>query len=59
MTGAGGDLLDPLERDALMLLDRKRVVGRLQNDSGPQIAGSNKYVTPDVVGFRVTVYPIA
>jgi hypothetical protein len=36
--GASGDLLNPLERDALMLLNGKRIVGRLQNDSRPQIA---------------------
>lgn len=59
MAGAARDLLDAIERDALTLLDSKRVVGLLEDDSRPQIARSKKDVTPDVVRFRVTVYPSA
>jgi hypothetical protein len=58
MAGCGGDLLDPLQRNTLTLLDGKRVIGRLQNDSRAQIAGSNKYVTANFVGLRVTSDPV-
>jgi len=33
MTCAGCNLFDPLKRDPPMLLDRKRVIGRLQDDT--------------------------
>ena len=33
MTPGGDNLFDPLKRDPLMLLDRKWVFGRLQDDT--------------------------
>ena len=59
MARPGSNLFDPLERDALMLFDGKRVVGSLQNDPGAQIAGTNEHMAADFVRFRITAYPRA
>src|SRR5665213_160226 len=54
----GGDLLYPLERNAVPLLKGKRVVGRFEDDAGSQIARSKKYVAADFVGFGVPADPV-
>jgi hypothetical protein len=57
MSCARSDLFDAVKRYPAMLLDRKRIFRRLENNMRTQIASPQKYVAPDFVRFRVAVYP--
>ena len=57
VAGASSDFFDAVQRYPVMLLDRERILGRLENDTRTQIARPEKYVAPDFVRFRVAVYP--
>lgn len=59
MAGASSDFFDAVQRYPVMLLDRERIFGRLEDNTRTQIARPEKYVAPDFVRFRVAVYPAA
>lgn len=59
MAGASSYFFDAVQRYPVMLLDRKRIFCRLEDDARTQVARPEKYVAPNLVRFRVAVYPSA
>jgi hypothetical protein len=57
MTVAGGNLFDAVQGYPPVLLDREGIVGRFENDARTQIARLQKNVAPNLLRFRVAVYP--
>jgi hypothetical protein len=57
MAGADSNFFDAVKCYPVMLLDRERIFGWLEDYARTQIARSEKYFAPDFVRFRVAVYP--
>ena len=59
MTPSGDNLFDLFERNALPLLDCKRIVGWFQDDARALVVRPEKDVTFNLARFWVTTYPVA
>jgi hypothetical protein len=59
MAGACSDFFDAIQRYSVMLLDRERIFGQLEDNTRAQIARPEKYVAPDFVRFRIAIDPSA